>query len=91
MHHAPRYQFTPIISAIQKIGAMPDKTLDALTGDREWDEVAWDAFEASGYVFGMPTAQPRITGEYLADLLGGDENPESLADALHGLAFRRQH
>ena len=91
MHHAPRYQFTPIISAIQKIGAMPDKTLEALTGDREWDEVAWDAFEASGYVFGMPTAQPRITGEYLADLLGGDENPESLADALHGLAFRRQH
>ena len=91
MHHAPRYQFTPIISAIQKIGAMPDKTLDALTGDREWDEVAWDAFEASGYVFGMPTAQPRITGEYLADLLGGEEDPESLADALHGLAFRRQH
>ena len=91
MHHAPRYQFTPIISAIQKIGAMPDTMLDALTGDREWDEVAWDAFEASGYVFGMPTAQPRITGEYLADLLGGEENPESLADALHGLAFRRQH
>lgn len=89
MHYAPRYQFSPILSAIQKIGGIPTKTLDVMTGDRKWDEVAWDVFEASGYVFGLPTAQPRITGEYLTDLMGGDANPDGIAEALHDLAFRR--
>jgi len=89
MQYQPGYKFTPIVSAVEKIGAMPGKLLDGWTGARPWDDVAWDGLEASGYVFGLPTAQPRITGEYLYDLFTGQASPENAAEAMHDTLFRR--
>ena len=89
LQHQPGYKFTPIISAVEKLARMPGHTFDAMTGDRPWDDTAWEMLEASGYLFGLPTAQPRITGEYLDDLFTGDASPETAAEMWHDLLFRR--
>ena len=89
MHYQPGYKFTPIISAIEKIGGLAGKVIDGMTGARPWDDVAWDSLEASGYIFGLPTAQPRITGEYLYDLFTGQASPADAAEAMHDTLFRR--
>jgi hypothetical protein len=61
----------------------------AIEGQRPWDETAWDTFETSGYVFGLPTQQLRISGEYVTDVMTDKANPESPQEALHDLLFRR--
>lgn len=89
MQYQPGYKFTPIISAVEKILGMPEKLIDGLTGARPWDDVAWDELEASGYLFGLPTAQVRITGSYLYDLFTGKASPQDAAEAMHDTLFRR--
>lgn len=89
LHFQPGYKLSPVVQAVEKIGTLPGKVIDGWTGDRPWDDVAWDSLETSGYIFGLPTAQPRITGEYLTDLWTGDASPENAAQALHDVLFRR--
>lgn len=89
MQFQPGYKFTPIISAVEKIAGMPGKAIEGWTGARPWDDVMWDELEASGYLFGLPTAQPRITGEYLYDLFTGQASPNDAAEAMHDVLFRR--
>lgn len=88
MDYSPSYNISPVVGAIKKIISIPSKLGDLATGDKPWDDVAWDLFETSGYVTGLPTAQVRITGEYLENLLSGDTSPENAADVLKGLLFR---
>jgi hypothetical protein len=89
LHYAPGYKLSPVVQAIEKVGTLPGKVIDGWTGERPWDDVAWNSLEASGYIFGLPTAQPRITGEYLTDLWTGDASPENAGQALHDVLFRR--
>lgn len=89
LHFQPGYKLSPVVQAIEKIGGLPGKVIDGMTGDRQWDDVAWDSLEASGYIFGLPTAQPRITAEYLTDLWTGSASPEDAGQALHDILFRR--
>lgn len=88
MDYSPSYNISPVVGAIKKVISIPSKLGDLATGDKPWDDVAWDLFESSGYVLGLPTAQARITGEYLENLLSGDVSPENAADVLKGLLFR---
>ena len=88
MDFAPSYKLSPVVGAITKVVQIPSKIGDVVVGDKEFDDVAWDIFESSGYVLGLPTAQARITGEYLQNLLSGEAEPENAADVLKGLLFR---
>lgn len=88
MEFKPEYRLSPIVSAIDKVSRIPSKIGDVVIGEKDFDEVAWDVFESSGYVLGLPTAQARITGEYLQKLLTGETSPEDAADVLKGLFFR---
>ena len=90
MHYQPTYKLSPIVGAIEKVLSMPGKISDVSTGDKPAADVAWDLFETSGYLFGLPTAQPRITGEYVTRLLSGDENPENAVELMQGALFRQQ-
>lgn len=89
LHFQPGYKLSPVVQAIEKVGSLPSKLIDGWTGERPWDDVAWDSLEASGYVFGLPTAQTRITGEYLSDLWTGKATPANAAEAMHDVLFRR--
>jgi len=49
-----------------------------MAGDREMtDEVFFKDLESSGLVLGLPTAQLAITGEYLWDLLTGEDSGDT--------------
>lgn len=87
--YAPDYKLSPIVSAIEKVAQMPAKIYAAMMGERELDKTAWDVFETSGYIFGLPTGQARITGEYIEDLLTGDAEPENAGDLMRDALFRR--
>lgn len=90
MKFAPSYKLSPVVGALEKIARLPGKAADVATGEKEFDEVAWDIFETSGYIFGLPTAQARISGEYLLNLLSGNEEPEDAAELMRDAVFRKQ-
>lgn len=90
MEYAPSFKLSPIVTVLEKLIKLPGKMVDAMQGDREIDDTTWDVFEASGYIFGLPTGQLRVTGEYLEDLLTGDADPENAMELLRDGLFRRR-
>ena len=83
-------RYSPVLDSISKISKTGIRTGEALFGDREFDdELAFDLFETSGYFMGLPTAQPRITLQYMYDLMNDETSPETPMEFLHGLAYRR--
>lgn len=91
MNFAPSYNISPIVSAIGKAyKGLVSKPIDALAGKSDWTvEDSGAAFESSGLLLGLPTAQTRITGGYLYDLMTGDAQPENAAELMQGLLFKR--
>jgi len=89
MKFRPEYRLSPVVSAIEKVARLPGRMVDAATGEAEVADAVWDVFEAAGYVAGLPTAQVRITGEYLVDLLSGNAEPEDAAELLRDALYRR--
>lgn len=45
---------------------------------------------AERYLPGLPAEQARITGEYLADLVAGNDSASSTGSFLHDLVFGRE-
>lgn len=92
MDFQPSYQISPIVSAIGKAyNNLVNKPIDVEAGNAEFDEkAAWGMFESAGLVVGLPTAQVRITGGYLADLMSGEAEPENAAELMQGVLFRRK-
>ena len=45
------------------------------------------AITAPGYVFGQPTGQAAGTPQFLSNVSGGQENPQSVADWMRGITF----
>jgi hypothetical protein len=83
-------RWSPVIGAVDKVAKAAIGAGKATFGDDDWtDELGWDIFESSGYILGLPTGQPAITGEYLTDLLTDEEEPDGAGNFLHELLFRR--
>lgn len=85
--YRPGYKISPVEDSVRKVTSALGNLADAIDGEETWDDVAWDLFESSGYVFGLPTAQPRITGEYLEDLLTEGDEEITLSEVV----FRRRN
>jgi hypothetical protein len=90
MQFAPEYRLTPVLGAMQKLARVPGRVVEAAGGERPVDDVFWDVVEASGYIWGLPTGQVRITGEYLEDLMTGDADPENAPEVMRDVLFRRE-
>jgi hypothetical protein len=91
MKYPPGYKLSPVVGSLEKIARVPGKLSDVMDGSKDVNDVAWDLFETSGYVFGLPTAQPRITGEYMLDVLSGEEEPNDLPEFIGNTLFRRSN
>lgn len=88
MKYQPNWRLSPVAGAIEQVArttfvAVPD----VVTGNKEFNDVAWDLLDASGYIFGLPTRQIRISGEYTMDVLNDEANPESPQQAMYELLY----
>lgn len=83
-------RFTPIIGAIEKaVGGVSD-AFETIFTDKEWsDEIGFNLVDSAGLIFGLPTRQVSISGEYMMDLLSGEAQPEGVGDFFHDLFFAR--
>ncbi len=77
MKFQPSWRLTPVAGSLEKLGRTFVRSTEVMSGDREFNDVAWDLLEGSGYVFGLPTRQVRISGEYTLDVLNDEAHPES--------------
>ena len=88
MKYAPSFKLSPVATAFEKMARAAGKLPELVTGEADARD-AWDIFEASGYVLGLPTAQVRITGEYLINLLNGEAEVDNVQQILRDALFRR--
>lgn len=77
MKYQPNWRLSPVAGSIEQVGRTFMKTSDVVAGNREFNDVAWDLLDTSGYILGLPTRQIRISGEYAIDVLNDERNPES--------------
>ncbi|MBD1412791.1 hypothetical protein NUJ30_08775 [Burkholderia contaminans] len=83
------YEATP---AAQMVNSMlkSGKDIAAATGlsDHEVsDKWVKHAMQNAGYVFGLPTGQVSGSVQFLWDVMHGDQNPQDVADWLHGIVY----
>ncbi|HDR8950748.1 TPA: hypothetical protein QDA82_001024 [Burkholderia vietnamiensis] len=83
------YEATP---AAQMVNSMlkSGKDIAAATGlsDHEVsDKWLKHAVQNAGYVFGLPTGQVSGSVQFLWDVMHGDQNPQDVADWLHGIVY----
>lgn len=90
------YQFTPVEDAFKSFVEAAKGTANftgkAFKGELRTKDVEAEAmrmFRTAGYIFGLPTGQVSITGEYLKDLMEGDVTPGSWDELAHDLFYRR--
>ena len=86
------YQPTPLAGAGKSIVGLLNSVVKYVDDESDTTEadVMANALEASGYVFGLPTGQAKITGGYLWDLMNGDEKPDGVLELMRNLAYRRK-
>jgi hypothetical protein len=72
--------FTPIFNTIDTIGRLASE-------NRGTSSKIWDVAELALVLLGLPSAQPRRTGEAAVDMARGAERPKDPAEALHKLLF----
>jgi hypothetical protein len=84
------YRYSPALAIYDKLQYFTSDVTDAISGEGDWSEAAEGAFELSGYIFGLPTAQAQITGGYIADVISGEEQPEDFGEFLHNMLYRRK-
>lgn len=76
-------QMSPVEGALRALG----DTLGALNDGEISRQEARAAFDLLGYAKGLPTRQMWATGEFMADWMNGNVEPENPAQAVKGLMF----
>jgi hypothetical protein len=83
------YNATPAAQIVDNI-MQSGKDIARATGLSEGDvSDKWvkHAIQTSGYVFGLPTGQVSNAGQFLWDIVDGDQSPEGVQQWLHGLIY----
>lgn len=89
MKFQPSWRLSPVAGSMEQIARTFMETSDVVAGNREFNDVAWDLLDTSGYILGLPTRQIRISGEYTIDVLNDEANPESPQQAMYELLYGR--
>ncbi len=87
--HGKAYSMSPTGQAFDAMVAL-GKDVGSATGLRQApvsDRWLQHAITAPGYVFGLPTGQAAGTAQFLSDVAGGQEDPQSVADWMRGITF----
>jgi hypothetical protein len=89
--YARGYQFTPVARIVDTVWKTAKDAGNATTGGEASDRWVQHALETSGYLFGLPLGQGGQTGQFLYNVMTGDEQPDGVAEWLKGLTFGRTH
>jgi hypothetical protein len=89
--YARGYQFTPVARIVDTVWKTAKDAGNAASGGESSDRWVQHALETSGYLFGLPLGQGGQTGQFLYNVMTGDEQPDGIAEWLKGLTFGRTH
>ena len=81
------YTLTPLSRALEMSARLPGQIADTIEGEKDVDDLVFQAFDLPGYIFGLPTGQVRNTTRYIWDVWSGDIQPEDGGDIAKGLLF----
>src|SRR5690606_30109778 len=85
------YESSPVWDAFERTAMAVQSIAEAVATDEEFDRTDLkNAWLAASYWAQLPGRQMWITGSYLYDWMTGEEDPESFAEVLRGLAFARR-
>ncbi len=80
---------SPAAGGIEHLGAAAKdagRALGLIEGDPS-DRRVRHAIETPGYVFGLPTGQAAGAGQFLWDVMRGDEDPHGVGEWLQGVMY----
>jgi hypothetical protein len=81
------YTLTPLSRALEMTTRLPGQIEQTIEGEKDVDDLVFQAFDLPGYLFGLPTGQVKNTTRYIWDVWNGDIQPEDGADVAKGLLF----
>ena len=81
------YQLTPLARALDMSVRLPGQIEKTLEGEKDVDDLIFQAWDLPGYIFGLPTGQAKKTTQYIWDVWNGDIQPEDGGDIAKGLLF----
>lgn len=84
------YQLTPVGQTFATTVKVAQRAKDVATGDREATDLLFPLVDLTGYAVGLPTAQAKITGRYLWDVLGDGEEIDSVPGFFRDTVFTRK-
>ncbi len=83
------YQMSPAGEAVGKAGTLAKdagRALGMIDGEPS-DRWVQHAIETPGYFLGLPTGQAAGAGQFLWDVMRGDEDPQGVSEWLHGIMY----
>lgn len=89
-HRAPTSRGLPVQEAGKSIIEAARKTYKAIEGEGDTEKAVKADVSAAGLVFGLPSGQLSITGEFLYDVLSGNYNPQHPWSPARDLLIRRK-
>ncbi|MDT8419340.1 MAG: JAB domain-containing protein [Desulfuromonadales bacterium] len=81
------YTMTPLSRALETASKLPGQIDKTLEGEKDVDDLLFQAWDLPGYIFGLPTGQAKKTTQYIWDVWNGDIQPEDGGDIAKGLLF----
>ncbi len=83
------YEMSPVGHAVDEVvkGGRDLASAAGLSDKPVSDRWLQHAIEAPGYVLGLPTGQAAGSAQFLANVAGGQENPQTVADWFRGLVY----
>jgi len=87
--HGSEYRMSPAADAIIKAGHLGKDVARALGFIEGEPSDRWvrHAIETPGYFLGLPTGQAASAGQFLWDVWHGDEDPQGVAEWMHGIMY----
>ena len=80
------YKLTPAEGAVEALTVIPD-IIDDIAHQQFERSTVKDIFNAAGYWGGLPTKQAWITGEYIYDMMQGNEKTDDVLHVVRGLTM----
>lgn len=81
------YVATPAAQVVTNLLKSFKDAKGAVTGEGASDKWVSHTIQNAGYVFGLPTGQVATSGQFLWDVIDGDQTPQNVQEWLNGVVY----